>query len=586
MTPVEFAARSQEERAEKADRAAAEALSMLDIFDASSVGLGFVDSDFRFIRINAALASTNDRTAAEHIGRTVEEVVPEIWPQLQPMYQRVIETGETISNVEVAGSTAADPGRIHHWLTSLYPVRVDGIVVGVGNVTVDVTERKELEQNLHDQALLDGLTGLPNRARLTEAGTVVLESASGRFLTTTVLYVDLDNFKAINDGLGHGAGDRLLTAVAQRMAGVMREEDLLCRVGGDEFVVLLGPGCSESSAEVISERVLASLRTPFELDGHAVYITASIGIATGRNCAIEQIVRDADIAMCQAKTAGKNATVRFLPQMQMLAEERLQLAFDMKAAISKAEFSVLYQPIVSLPDCSIIGAEALVRWDHPTRGRIMPSEFIPLAEENGMVIDIGRTVLRQACEQAVLWQTSSRELSLAVNVSMRQLDSPGLVDDVRLILKETGLDPSLLVLEVTETVMMRDLDHVAEALTALKCLGVRLAVDDFGTGYSSLSSLRRFPVDILKIDQSFVAGLQESPAQVAIVRSLIELGRALGLQILAEGVELESQLRVLTREHCDTAQGYLFAHPLDVASFSRFIARGVQPLRRDLARSA
>jgi EAL domain-containing protein (putative c-di-GMP-specific phosphodiesterase class I) len=312
----------------------------------------------------------------------------------------------------------------------------------------------------------------------------------------------------------------------------------------------------------MAARVMDVLRSPFELAGHVISVTTSIGIASGFDVSAEELIRNAHIAMCKAKVGGKNATVSFVPSMQEVIADRLQLEIDMRAAIELGQFTVLYQPIIDLQSDSLTGVEALVRWDHPVRGRLSPVEFLGLAEDTGMIRAIGRLVLREACASMALWRNQGMPLSLAVNISPCQLESPDLVEDVRQVLEETGLDPASLILEITESLVMREVTVVIERLQALKEIGVRLAIDDFGTGYSSLSYLQQFPIDILKIDQSFVLGMQDSAEQRAIVHALVELGRALELEIIAEGVETDTQLRLLRQERCESAQGYLFAPPL------------------------
>jgi diguanylate cyclase (GGDEF)-like protein/PAS domain S-box-containing protein len=427
----------------------------------------------------------------------------------------------------------------------------------------DVTERRQLETDLLEQSLHDALTGLPNRTLFIDRAERLLALANRDQIPVSVLFVDLDNFKTFNDGMGHPAGDELLVAVSRRMANTVRAEDLLCRFGGDEFVVLVDPRPPSIQADALAERLADVLRTPFEIDGRVISVTASVGIANGVDLSVEDLVRDADIAMYQAKAAGKNQVVAFAPEMVDIANERLQLVIDLQRAIEEAEFVVLFQPIIELGDQAVTGMEALVRWQHPTRGRLSPFEFIPAAEENGMIVDIGRLVLRQACEQAVSWRFAERDLTLSVNLSARQLSSATLLEDVSSILDETGFDAASLVLEITETTIMQDAEAAVGRLSALKELGVRLAIDDFGTGYSSLSYLRKIPVDILKIDRSFVADLHDSTEAVAIVHSLIDLGRTLDLDLVAEGVELEDQLQELRSQHCNKAQGFLFARPLD-----------------------
>jgi diguanylate cyclase (GGDEF)-like protein/PAS domain S-box-containing protein len=427
----------------------------------------------------------------------------------------------------------------------------------------DVTERRQLETDLLEQSLHDSLTGLPNRTLFIDRAERLLALANRDQIPVSVLFVDLDNFKTFNDGMGHPAGDELLVAVARRMSNTVRAEDLLCRFGGDEFVVLVDPRPPSIQANALAERLADVLRTPFEIDGRVISVTASVGIANGVDLSVEDLVRDADIAMYQAKAAGKNQVVAFAPEMVDIANERLQLVIDLQRAIEESEFVVLFQPIIELGDQSVTGMEALVRWQHPTRGRLSPFEFIPAAEENGMIVEIGRLVLRQACVQAVSWRFAERNLTLSVNLSARQLSSATLLEDVSSILDETGFEAASLVLEITETTIMQDAEAAVGRLSALKELGVRLAIDDFGTGYSSLSYLRKIPVDILKIDRSFVADLHDSSEAVAIVHSLIDLGRTLDLDLVAEGVELEEQLRELRSQHCHKAQGFLFARPLD-----------------------
>jgi diguanylate cyclase (GGDEF)-like protein/PAS domain S-box-containing protein len=440
----------------------------------------------------------------------------------------------------------------------LYDPHIAGVLVN-GR---DVTERRHLESELLELSLHDALTGLSNRTLFVDRAERLLALAHRDRIPISVLFVDLDNFKTFNDGMGHPAGDELLVSVARRMSGALRAEDLLCRFGGDEFVVLVDPREPTVTAETLARRLNDVLRTPFEIGGRVISVTASIGVASGYDLTVEDLVRDADIAMYQAKAAGRNQTVAFMPQMVDSANERLQLVIDLQRAIEHHEFVVHFQPIIEVNGRTVTGMEALVRWEHPTRGRLAPVDFMVAAEENGVIVDIGRLVLKEACERAMEWQFVERGLSLSVNLSARQLASATIVDDVRAVLNDTGLEPSSLVLEVTEATIMQDADASVERLCALKELGVRLAIDNFGTGYSSLGHLRRIPIDVLKIDRSFVSDLHDSTEAVAIVHSLIDLGRTLDLDLVAEGVELEDQYEALRDQDCDQAQGFLFARPL------------------------
>ena len=540
----------------------AELLSLFEcVASASSVGLGFIDRNLRVTSINSVFASVDGGAVEDQVGRLLHEVVPGLWTELERLDHHPGERYEPVVTTEIAGNVPEDP-RTHHWWASLYPVRVLGDFAGIGVVVVDVTDRKELERQLRDQSLHDALTGLANRALLMDRAKQLMEMARSDQKPVSVLFMDLDNFKTINDGLGHHAGDELLVAVARRLAGAMRSEETVCRFGDDEFVILASSHSVHAPPELMAARVMDVLRSPFELAGHVISVTTSIGIASGFDVSAEELIRNAHIAMCKAKVGGKNATVSFVPSMQEVIAHRLQLEIDMRAAVELGQFTVLYQPIIDLQLDSITGVEALVRWDHPIRGRLGPAEFLGLAEDTGMIRAIGRLVLREACATMALWRNQGMPLSLAVNISPCQLESPDLIEEVRHTLEETGLDPASLILEITESLVMREVTVVIERLKALKEIGVRLAIDDFGTGYSSLSYLQQFPIDILKIDQSFVRGIRDSPEQRAIVHALIELGRALELEIIAEGVESETQLRLLRQERCDSAQGYLFAPPL------------------------
>ena len=340
-------------------------------------------------------------------------------------------------------------------------------------------------------------------------------------------FIDLDNFKTVNDTLGHGAGDKLLKAVATRLLGAVRANDTVGRLGGDEFVVLAEGSSLDGGPELVAARLLDVLLEPFELagfEGLPLTTLASIGIATGQRLSAEDLLRDADIALYRAKAAGKACAVVFESHMQSEVLDRLELELDLRATLCE-QFFVTYQPIFDLTSLEITGVEALLRWDHPTRGIIMPATFIPILEDTGMIFATGRWVLREACRQAATWRRSGSPFVISVNVSMRQLESVALIDDVRDALAASGLDPSSLVIEVTETSLMRDVDATVDRLNRLKLLGVRIAIDDFGTGYSSLAYLKRLPIDILKVDQSFIAGISESSEALAVVHALLQLGR-------------------------------------------------------------
>ena len=427
-----------------------------------------------------------------------------------------------------------------------------------------------------NQLLRDPLTGLPSRLLYINNLKVALQRlvrSPGR--AVAVLFLDLDRFKVINDSLGHGAGDELLTAVADRIGHNLRRHETLARFGGDEFVILCEDIFDDQDAVAVAERVLKSFTTPFHLAHGETTANASIGIAVGLDPEQEpeDLIRDADAAMYRAKGAGGGRLLLFDELTRERALARLHTENAIRKALEREEFRVFFQPEVSISGDSIVGLEALVRWEHPERGLVGPGEFIGIAEETGMIVQVGEWVLREACRHGVEWQRRSAEpLMLRVNVSARQLAEEDLSVTVAQVIAESGIDPALLCLEVTESVLIEDPESSIRKLTELKDLGVQIAVDDFGTGYSSLEYLRRLPVDCVKIDRSFVRGLPDSSEDSAIVSAVIELGHTLRLSVTAEGVETKEQLHNLQGAGCDTAQGFLFYRPEPPESVDKLFA--------------
>ena len=446
---------------------------------------------------------------------------------------------------------------------------VKGIVLN----TRDVSERKAFEEQLAHQAFHDAVTGLANRALFKDRVEHMIRRQARDNLPVSILFMDLDDFKTINDSLGHAAGDRLLGEVGERLKNSLREADTAARLGGDEFAILLEDGGDGVDAAEVAARILASLEAPFHLEGKEVFVRASIGIASadarlGGPEGAEELLRNADVAMYMAKEAGKGLYQVFEPAMHDTALLRLELKADLQRAVDNDEFVLHYQPVIELETGRIEGLEALIRWQHPQRGLVAPLDFIPLAEETGLIVPIGRWVLREACMQARRLQERF-ELSpashMAVNLSARQLQRPEIVGEIAQTLQEAELHPHSLVLEITESVMMQDMDLSIQRLAELKELGVRLAVDDFGTGYSSLNYIRRFPVDILKVDKSFVDGVDEGGEESALTAAIIELAGILRLRPVAEGIEHADQLDKLLALRCDLGQGFYFAEPLPLA---------------------
>jgi len=431
-------------------------------------------------------------------------------------------------------------------------------------------------RELEHLALYDALTDLPNRTLILDRAEQMLMRAGRQNSSVGALFLDIDNFKDVNEFFGHHVGDEVLRAVGVRLASTIRGVDTVGRLAGDEFVILLESDTIDVGPEVLAARVLSAFEDPFELDSEGsleIDVRASIGVAQGRPDSAEELLLDADVALHEAKTKGKNRFVMFKAEMATAVHDRRLLEADLRHALARGELALVYQPTFTLEDMSVTGAEALLRWHHPVRGLVPPVAFIPIAEETGLIVEIGQFVLEQAFREAASWHRAGFPITISVNVSGRQLDHEDFVDHVRHALAVSGLSPAFAMLEITETMLMEDVCNTVERLTALKKLGLRIAVDDFGTGYSSLAYLRQFPVDRLKVDRAFVAQMSVSTESRALVHTLVQLGRTLGLQVLAEGIEEESQLVALRAEGCEKGQGFLYSRPLDPVSVREFLHR-------------
>jgi diguanylate cyclase (GGDEF)-like protein/PAS domain S-box-containing protein len=445
----------------------------------------------------------------------------------------------------------------------------------------NITDRKAAEERLLHDAFHDALTGLPNRALMMDhLKLAIARNKRKSDLTFAVLYLDLDRFKVVNDSFGHMIGDQLLVGIARRLEGCVRPGDTVARVGGDEFTILLEDVTDVTEAVSVAERIQQELKLPFTLSGRDVFTTVSVGIAPGSNSynQPDEILRDADTAMYRSKSLGKARHEMFDEEMQARTVNLLQMENDLRRAFERNEFYVNFQPIVELDDFRLCGFEALVRWQHPDRGLISPAEFIPIAEESGQILQIGEWVLREACHQLQRWQQkfpSDKPLYMTVNLSAKQFAQPDLVDRVREILTETTIDPAFLKLEITESVVMDNIDSAAEMLSQLRALGVRLSIDDFGTGYSSLTYLHQFPIDTLKIDRSFINRMDKE--NVEIVRTILMLAENLGMDAVAEGVETQEQMQLLRNLSCRSGQGYFFSKPISVAEAEVMISETYYP---------
>jgi diguanylate cyclase (GGDEF)-like protein/PAS domain S-box-containing protein len=577
---------------------AAVALETTRLFHATSIGR--VEAEEREARIRAVMEGVADgiltfddqmliescNPAAERIfGYSAEELVGQpvtlLWPN---------SAGEELADVGTDESSAGASALAAH--REVKGHRKDGAALPIDlvisdllledrrlfiAVVRDVTERKAFEAQLAHLAFHDPLTTLPNRALFMDRLGHALTRADHRSHSVAVLFLDLDNFKVVNDSLGHKAGDQLLETVGKRLQACLRPVDTAARLGGDEFTILLEDIRDIGQVSLLAERIAETLAAPINLDGHELSTSTSIGIAIGTSShdRPDVILANADAAMYRAKANGKARWELFEESMGASAMDRLQLEIDLRHALKHDEFRVHYQPIVSLQTGRIVEVEALVRWDHPQRGLVSPADFIPLAEETGLIVPIGQWVLKQACEQARAWQTqypSDSPIAMSVNLSARQFQHPNLVQDIAQILDETGLQRRVLKLEITESVVMQKAESTVSTLRELKDLGIQLAIDDFGTGYSSLSYLKRFPVDTLKIDRTFVDGLGRDPHDTAIVEAVIALAKALNLTVTGEGIETAEQRNRLRMLGCDRGQGYFLARPLAPTVVSKMLA--------------
>lgn len=437
-------------------------------------------------------------------------------------------------------------------------------------------ERRQVHDELAHMATHDSLTGLPNRTLILDRAEQMIRRGRRLQKGVAALFIDIDNFKGINDTFGHRVGDELLRAVAARLEAVLRESDALGRLGGDEFVVVVEELTFDVGPELLAERLIEALSEPFELPGAedmALGVTVSIGIAAGDRQTGEELVRDADIAMYQAKRDGKSRFVLFERGMQEELRNRVALEMDLREALTREQLFLVYQPAFDLDSMEPVTMEALLRWRHPSRGTLAPGEFVPVLEESGQIVEVGRWVLDEACRQVAEWRSQGMSVGVSVNVATPQLESDDFVEEVGRAIDRAGIEPEVLTLEITESSIMTNVSENERRLEQLKELGVRLAIDDFGTGYSSLAYLQRFPVDTLKIDRSFVSRLRNGPEGANLIRTVVQLGEALSVVTLAEGIERPEDLQLLREERCDAGQGFLFMRPMVASECTRYLRR-------------
>ncbi|HTB67296.1 MAG TPA: EAL domain-containing protein [Steroidobacteraceae bacterium] len=464
---------------------------------------------------------------------------------------------------------------------SIAPIRDrDGQAAGAVIVFRDVSVAKAMAQEIAHTAEHDSLTGLPNRLLLNDRIRQAIAAAKRHAKQVAVLFLDVDGFKHINDSLGHPIGDQVLQSIAQRLLGCARSVDTVSRQGGDEFVVLLSELTHPRAASIMAARMLSAVAEPHVVGKHELHVTASVGVSVfpddGQNA--ETLIKNADTAMYQAKESGRRRYQFFKPSMNARAVERQSIEESLRRALERQEFELHYQPKINIRTGAITGAEALIRWTHPTRGRVPPTDFIPIAEDCGLIVPIGNWVLRQACRQARDWKDAGLPATaMAVNVSAMEFQNEGFLQGLSQILRESAWDPGLLELEVTESVLMKHVEATIEVLRAVRESGIQVALDDFGTGYSSLSYLRRFPIDSLKIDRAFVQQIAGGPDAAAIVTAVISMAQSLKLRVVAEGVETLQELQFLQARQCDEVQGYYFSRPLPAEQFAGLLSTGISP---------
>ncbi|NWG30854.1 MAG: EAL domain-containing protein, partial [Rhodocyclaceae bacterium] len=544
------------------------------VFEASNEAIMITDDAGVIRRVNQAFTRMTGYSAAEAIGQTPrilksdrhdERFFASMWERLRAQGRWEGEVWNRRKNGEV----------FPVWQIISAVPDAQGKVAGYVTLAIDITQKKHDEDEIAFRANYDPLTGLPNRNLLAERLSQALKQARREGSRVAVMFIDLDFFKQVNDTLGHAVGDRLLQLVAERMRLCVRETDTIARLGGDEFVVLLMDIEETAPAGNVAEKIIAQMNEPFDIEGNEIHIGASIGITffpdDGRD--IDALFRNADLAMYRAKALGRNNAQFFEPALTTAAVDRRMLENDLRGALTRREIHLHFLPLVDLASNRIIGAEALLRWQHPQRGLLEPAKFVPLAEETGLIREIGAWAFDEACRQLSAWEAAGHSLMLAINVSIRQLPEALSVQHILAVLAKYGLSPRQIVLEITERTLLAEMPAVQQWFAAAGEAGLHLAIDDFGTGYSSLAYLKRFPVRHVKIDKTFVHDMESDAGQRALVEAILAMAHSLGLSVVAEGVEAPSQVNLLREHACELAQGFLYSQPLPAEEFATLLKR-------------
>jgi PAS domain S-box/diguanylate cyclase (GGDEF) domain len=574
----------EKSEARKAEKKAMDALresenKLRTLIESMTEGLLQVDTNDRIQFVNKCFCEMVDYTEEELIGTDWSRL---LFDEERDLIKQISDSRGKGLNDTYEIRLQKKSGEILWMIVGGAPIKnAEGATIGWIGTFTDITDRKRAEEQLLYDAFHDGLTGLANRALFMDHLQMTIARGRSRHSNHyAVLFLDLDRFKIINDSLGHAKGDELLKFIARRLESCIRTGDLVARLGGDEFVILLTELVEANEVILVAERILEELKTPFNLGGREIYITTSIGITLSESghTRAEDMLRDADIAMYRAKAKGRAQYEVFNQEMHEDASKQLQIETEMRRALEKGEFCLYYQPIVQLESNRLVGVEALVRWNHPTRGTVSPMEFIPAAEENGLILPLGSWILSESCRQLREWQKRNplaSRLTVSINLSFKQFSQLDLVREVSSIIEKTGVDPRCLKFEVTESHIMENSEIAVAIMNRLREIGAEISLDDFGTGYSSLSYLHRLPIDYLKIDRSFVTRMIESRENAEIVRTIIKLGQNLKMKVIAEGIETPEQLEQLQSLNCEFGQGYLFSKPLESEAAAAFIGQSL-----------